>query len=172
MDYINSRIGALVMISCAAILGSGAALTSASAQGLANFDSSRPVDYAADRIELQDREKRAILSGNVTITQGDLKLLAARTVVAYTNTGGIKIQRIDASGGVTAQRGNESARGDVAVYDFNRRIITMVGHVALRRGTDTLNGQRLTIDLASGLSSVDGGGGGRVSGSFSVPKSN
>ena len=58
-----------------------------------------------------------------------------------------KIQRIDATGGVTVTRGNETARGDVAVYDFNRRIITMAGNVALRRGGDTLNGGRLTIDL-------------------------
>ena len=50
------------------------------------------------------------------------------------------------------------------------------GGVALRRGTDTLNGGRLTMDLNSGISSVDGRGGtapggtsGRVSGSFSVP---
>jgi lipopolysaccharide export system protein LptA len=81
-------------------------------------------------------------------------------------------------------RGGETARGDVAVYDFNRRVITMAGNVALRRGSDTLNGGRLVIDLASGISSVDGraGGGssalgngasgGRVSGTFSVPKSN
>ena len=48
--------------------------------------------------------------------------------------------------------------------------------VALRRGADTLNGGRLTIDLTSGVSSVDGGGGrsngGRVTGTFSVPTKN
>ena len=55
---------------------------------------------------------------------------------------------------------------------------------SLRRGTDTLNGGRLVMDLNTGISSVDGraggsssavGGttssGGRVSGTFSVPKS-
>lgn len=73
-------------------------------------------------------------------------------------------------------RGGESARGDVAVYDFNRNIITMTGNVALRRNGDTLNGGRLVIDLDSGLSSVDGrsGGssGGRVSGTFNVKRRN
>jgi lipopolysaccharide export system protein LptA len=86
---------------------------------------------------------------------------------------------------VVTQR-DETARGDVAVYDVNRRLITMVGNVALRRGTDTLNGGRLVIDLDSGLSSVDGrsggssvpgvngsgNGGGRISGTFKVPKRN
>ena len=57
---------------------------------------------------------------------------------------------------MTVVRGNETAHGDVAVYDFNRRVITMAGNVGLRRGGDTLNGGRLVIDLVCGVSSVDG----------------
>ncbi|MDE2434812.1 MAG: OstA family protein [Sphingomonadales bacterium] len=156
------------------------------AQAIAGHNSDAPVSYAADRIELQDKQNRVVLSGNVAINQAGLNLHAARTTVAYTDAGNLKIQRIDATGGVEVTRGNESARGDVAIYDFNRRIITMAGNVALRRGTDTLNGGRLVIDLATGLSSVDGsprGGspavgttpgsstsGDRVTGTFSVPK--
>jgi len=148
------------------------------AQAFAGHDSNAPVNYAADRIELQDRQKRVVLSGNVDITQGDLRLRAARTTVAYTDTDSLRIQRMDATGGVQVTRGNESARGDVAVYDFNKRIITMVGNVRLTRANgDNLNGGRLVIDLKSGVSSVDGSGrsagsGGRVSGSFAVPKGN
>ncbi|WP_066558291.1 LptA/OstA family protein [Croceicoccus bisphenolivorans] len=154
-----------------------------SAQTIAGFNSNQPVDYAANRIELQDREKRVVLSGNVDIRQGDLHLTAGRTIVNYTDAGTLKIQRITATGGVQVNRGNETARGNVGVYDFNRRIITLVGDVRLRRGGDTLNGGRLVIDLNSGVSSVDGrasgssssigettSSGGRVSGSFSVPE--
>lgn len=146
----------------------------AGAQGIAGFNSNQPVNYAADRIELQDRQNRVVLSGDVVITQGDLRLTAGRTTVSYTNEGSLRIQRIDATGGVTVNRGNESARGAAGVYDFNRRVIVLSGGVALRRGSDTLNGGRLTMDLNSGLSSVDGTGatsaeGGRVTGSFSVP---
>ena len=149
----------------------------AEAQAIAGFNSNQPVNYAADRIELQDRQNRVVLSGDVVITQGDLRLTAGRTTVSYTDAGSLKIQRIDATGGVTVNRGSESARGNAGVYDFNRRVIILSGGVALRRGADTLNGGRLTIDLNSGLSSVDGGGGapgatgtrGRVTGTFSVP---
>lgn len=146
----------------------------ASAQAIAGFNSNQPVQYAADRIELQDRQNRVVLSGDVVITQGDLRLTAARTTVAYSDTGSLRIQRIDATGGVTVTRGNETARGAAGIYDFGRRVIVLSGGVALRRGTDTLNGGRLTIDLNTGLSSVDGGGatgsrGGRVTGTFSVP---
>ena len=52
-------------------------------------------------------------------------------------------------------------------------MIVLSGGVALRRGSDTLNGARLTIDLNSGRSTVEGGRGGtqggRVTGTFSVP---
>ena len=97
--------------------------------------------------------------------------------------GSLKIQRIVATGGVTVDARQRARAGDVAVYDFNRRVITMAGNVRLNRGGDTLNGGRLVIDLKSGVSSVDGrangsssvtgavsgSGSGRVSGSFSVP---
>jgi lipopolysaccharide export system protein LptA len=147
--------------------------------GLSGHNSDAPVNYAADHIQLLDKENRVLLSGNVDITQDDLRVRAARSTVAYTNDGGMKIQRLDATGGVEVSRGDQTARGDVATYDFNRRIITMVGNVVLHRSSDTLNGARLVIDLTTGLSTVDGRGmgaggrtgGGRVSGSFSVPHS-
>jgi lipopolysaccharide export system protein LptA len=136
------------------------------AQAIAGHNSNAPVDYAADRIELQDRQNRVVLSGNVDIKQADLRLRAARTVVDFTNAGSLQIQRITANGGVTVARSAEVATGDVAIYDFNRRIITMVGNASLKRGGDTLRGNRFVVDLNSGVSAAEG----RVSGTFSVPK--
>lgn len=170
-----------IRIALGAMLAGGTALVGAqqlAAQVFGGHNSNAPVNYAADRIELQDKQKRVVLSGNVDITQGDLRLRAARTTVAYTDAGSLKIQRLDATGGVLVTRGNESANGDVAIYDFNKRIITMVGNVRLKRANgDNLNGARMVIDLNSGVSSVNGGAGsggrgGRVSGSFAVPKNN
>jgi lipopolysaccharide export system protein LptA len=150
------------------------------AQGLGSHDTRAPVTFAADRIQVQDREDRIILSGGVDISQAGLNLRAGRTLINYTDAGELEIQRITATGGVTVSRGNETARGEVAIYDFNRRIITLTGDVRLRRGGDSLNGQRLTIDLESGLSSIDGRiggeagtaspGSGRVTGTFTVPQ--
>src|SRR5690606_19415921 len=70
------------------------------AQVLGGHNSNAPVNYAADRIELQDRQNRVVLSGNVDINQGDLRVQAARTNVAFTDDGELRIQRIDATGGV------------------------------------------------------------------------
>src|SRR5687768_18178322 len=103
----------------------------AEAQAIAGFNSNQPVDYAADRIELQDRQNRVVLSGDVVITQGDLRLTAGRTTVAYSDAGALRIQRIDATGGVIVSRGGETARGSAGVYDFNRRVIILSGGVAL-----------------------------------------
>jgi len=155
------------------------------AQAIAAHNSNAPVSTAADRMELQDQQNRVVLSGNVDVTQADLRLQAARMQINYTDAGTLKIQRITATGGVQVTRGKEAASGNVAVYDFNRRIITMAGNVRLRRGNDTLSGGRLVIDLRSGVSSIDGSAtgsssvitqagsnrsSGRVTGSFSVPQ--
>nr|WP_137677184.1 LptA/OstA family protein [Parerythrobacter lutipelagi] len=156
----------------------------AGAQAIAGHNSRAPVNFDAGRIELQDRQNRVALSGNVTLTQAGLTVKSNRMLINYTDSGSLQIQRMTATGGVQVSRGNEAASGDVAVYDFNRRIITMAGNVRLRRGSDNLSGGRLVIDLASGVSSVDGrasgsssvtgevgsNSGGRVTGTFTVPQ--
>ncbi len=148
------------------------------AQALGGFNTNQPVSFEADRIELQDRQNRVVLSGGVQIRQGDMQLTAERTTIAYDDSGALTIQRVDATGGVVVTRGNERASGAAGIYDFNRKVIILTGGVALRRGNDSLNGGRLVIDLNTGLSSVDGGGAGvagqtrsgRVSGTFAVPQ--
>jgi lipopolysaccharide export system protein LptA len=145
---------------------------------LKGHDSNAPVDVAADRIELQDRSDRAVLSGNVNVQQGDLNLKAQRLTVAYTRSGSTQIQRLDASGGVTVRSPSETARGEFAIYDLNRRLITMLGGVVLTRGGSEVRGGRLVIDLNTGRATVDGsavggassGQGGRVTGRFTVPQ--
>ena len=152
------------------------------AQALKNHDTRAPVDVEADRIEVQDRADRAIFSGNVRVRQAGLALDSQRVTVAYAGaaTGGnVQIQRLDASGGVVVRSAGETARGDFAIYDLNRRQITMLGNVVLDQGVNHLRGGRLVYDLDSGRASVDGaaaggpriegGTGGRVTGRFIVP---
>ena len=147
-----------------------------SAQAIGAHNSRAPVNFDADNLDLLDRQNRLILSGSVVIRQADLTLRTARAVVDYTDAGSLDIQRLTATGGVTVNRGGETVSGDVGVYDFNRRIITLSGNVRVARGSDRLRGGRLVIDLNSGVSSVNGSAsgstqssGGRVSGSFNVP---
>ena len=178
-----------------ALAGAGFALTSlvflsagggdaAQAQALANHNSNAPVDFAAGSIEVQDRADRVVLAGNVRVTQAGLTVTAPRMTVAYTRAGGTDVNRLDATGGVTVVKGDERASGNVAIYDLDRRLITMVGNVELRQRGNRLSGGRLVIDLNSGRATVDGRGaargpdgnpvesgtGGRVTGTFTVPE--
>ena len=152
------------------------------ASSLRGHDSDAPVDVGADRIEVQSRADRAVFAGNVVVRQGGLTLNSARLTVAYSSAGGIEIERIDASGGVTMRSASETARGQFATYDLRRRLITVIGGVTLTRGASNINGGRLVIDLDSGRAVMDGGPGGvavpgtetaptgRVTGTFTVPR--
>ena len=145
---------------------------------LAGHDASADVLFDADRMELLDRDDRVFLVGNVVVRQAGLTLRTARLRVAYADTGGLDVKRLDASGGVTLTSAGETARGDYAVYDLDDGLITVVGDVRLQQGGNELVGQRLTIDLDSGRAVIDGGppgvdqSGGRVSGRFTVPERN
>lgn len=166
-----------IAIAVPALIAAGSAFAQEGVSALKGHDSRAPIDLSADRAEAQDRADRAIFSGNVVVKQGELTLRTARLTVAYASQNGIDINRIDASGGVTVVSPSETARGDFAVYDLDQGLITMVGNVRLERGGSFLSGGRLTIDLDSGRAVMDGGlrgvnqgGGGRVTGRFTVPK--
>lgn len=161
-----------------------AAVPASSQSALSGMNTNAPVDVAADRIEVQDRADRAIFSGNVQVRQGNLSLDAARITVAYTGsvTGGVEVQRLDASGGVVVRSPSETARGQFGVYDLNRRLITLVGGVELNQNGNVIRGGRLVIDLNSGRAVIDGRSqgadgivtegtpSGRVTGRFTVPQ--
>ena len=175
--------GASFALTSLAVLSAGTA-DRAEAQALANHNSNAPVDFAAGSIEVQDRADRVVLAGNVRVTQAGLTVTAPRMTVAYTRSGGTDVNRLDATGGVTVVKGDETAKGNVAIYDLDRRLITMVGNVELRQRGNNLRGGRLVIDLYSGRATVDGRGasrgpdgnavqggtGGRVTGTFTVPE--
>jgi lipopolysaccharide export system protein LptA len=162
----------LALVTAAAALAQSNAPVSA----LKGHNSNAPIDVQSDRIEVQDRADRAIFVGNVHVRQDELTLDTTRLTVAYTSTGSVQINRLDASGGVTVRSPSETARGSFGIYDLDRKLITLVGNVVLQREGSQINGQRLTIDLDSGRAVIDGGpagvgqSGGRVTGHFTVPQ--
>ena len=169
-----------VAVIVSALAGGAPAIGQDATSALRGHNTNAPVDVAADRIEVQDRADRAIFSGNVVVRQADLSLNAERLTVAYSDTGGVQIERLDASGGVTVRSPSETARGQYAIYDLNQRLITLLGGVVLTRGESQVRGGRLVLDLDSGRAVMDGGArtpagtssgtGGRVTGTFTVPQ--
>jgi len=163
----------------------------ATAGAQTRHDTNAPIDFGANQIQLQDKANRAVLTGNVAVRQAEMALDAQRMTVAYTGQvvdGNPQVSRLDAAGNVVVKRPNQIAKSQFAVYDLNRRVITMVGAVSLQQGgSNTVNGGRLTINLDTGRAVIDGstaaaatgtvpGGNvtstpsGRVTGTFSVPK--
>ena len=135
-----------LLVSLFAALAGVAALAHAQQpiSALKGHNSNAPVDVTADRIEVQDRADRAIFVGNVHVRQADLTLDTSRLTVAYSSTGGIQIERLDASGGVVVRSPSETARGNFGVYDLDRRLITLVGDV-----------QRLCVARLAGVPVAD-----------------
>ena len=169
-------------------------LSAAGASAQQRHDSAAPIDFGADHIELQDKANRAVLSGNVSVKQAEMTLAAQRMIVAYTGQvvdGSPQVSRLDAAGDVIVRRPGQTGHSQFAIYDLNRRVITMLRAVSLTQGSNTVNGGRLTMNLDTGYravidgASVAGGGnvggttggavqsgGGRVTGTFSVPQRN
>lgn len=170
---------AIGIIFASSVLAAGAASLAQAQQpisALKGHDSDAPVDVTADRIEVQDRDDRAIFAGNVRVKQAALTLDTARLTIAYTGGGGVKIRRLDAAGGVIVRSPSETGKGEFGIYDLDRKLITIIGNVELTRGQNRVFGQRLVIDLNTGRAVIDGGppgvnqSGGRVTGHFTVPQ--
>jgi len=160
-----------------------------SAPAQTRHDSNAPIDISANAIELQDKQQRAVFTGGAVFRQATMTLTADRVVIAYSGQitdGAPQATRIDATGNVVLTRPDQTAKSRFAVYDINRRVVTMIGGVQLTQGANTLNGGRLSIDLDTGRATIDGSGvgatrapdgtvqqsGGRVTGRFSVPRRN
>jgi lipopolysaccharide export system protein LptA len=183
-----------IILATAVLAGVGASAVAQVQQqqgvsALKGHNSNAPVDVTADRIEVQDRADRALFVGNVHATQAELVLDTDRLTVAYSNkpgasgatssaAGGVQIHRLDAAGGVVVHSPSETAKGDLGIYDLDRKLITIIGNVRLTQKDNLVTGQRLVINLDTGRAVVDGGppgvnsSGGRVTGHFTVPQKN
>ena len=58
---------------------------------------------------------------------------------------------------------DQNATGDSATFNMRENTVTLVGNVVVTRGNDILRGNRLVVDLTTGVSRMDGG---RVEGLF------
>ena len=143
---------------------------------LKDHDTYQPIDISAERLEMQQRQGRAIFTGAVQVLQGKLTLRSSTITVFYDQSdteGDPSISRLDAQGQFQLLSDSETLTGDWGIYDVDRQLITVGGAVVFKQGTSELTGSRLEFDLVSGLAKLDGEDtateDGRVRGSFSVP---
>jgi lipopolysaccharide export system protein LptA len=152
----------------------------------------QPVKIQADSLVVRDKDKMATFSGNVHVTQGETEMRSKLLVVYYEegakDTGkdaskpaapppGLKaaqpgpggqqqIRRIEATGQVLVTDKDQNAAGDSGVFDMPTNTVTLTGNpVVITRGKDVMRGQRLVVDLTTGVSKLESGGG-QVEGLF------
>jgi len=131
--------------------------------GLGSHDTSQPIEIVADRLTVEQAQSRAVFSGSVQATQGEMLLGADRLVVFYAlddeGTGegggaGQAIRRIEAEGNVSIASAAESAVGERGFYDVVGGRIELVGAVVLTRDANVIRGDKLEIDLEAQVATM------------------
>ncbi|WGH80351.1 lipopolysaccharide transport periplasmic protein LptA [Jannaschia sp. GRR-S6-38] len=139
------------------LAGPAMAQTATVGFGGGGHDASAPVEVASDTLEVDQSNGRAVLTGNVVIVQGELRLAANQVVVDYaTANGDRRIERLNASGDVLIVAGADAAEGQEAVYTLGSSDIVLTGDVVVTQQGNTLAGDRLLVNLDSGAGTVTG----------------
>jgi lipopolysaccharide export system protein LptA len=155
-----------------------------------------PIKIDADRLDVFDRENKAVFAGNVVAVQGDSTIRCSTMTVTYKrgkdtsgkdtpgkdgkgtgkdegaeaaaprNPAENGIQKVDCAGPVTVVQKDQVATGDHAVFDQDAKRIVLTGNVVLSQCQNVTRGQRLVYDMNTGRANMDPVAGGRVSALF------
>ena len=136
-------------------------------------DAAREIRIESDIMEVEQKGKRAIFTGNVDARRGTVRLRTKRLVANYRevksgNNARTEITKLDARGGVVVTSKDQKATGNWAIMDVPSGKVTMGGSVILTQGKTVIRGEKLELDLNSGRSRLIGSAasGGRVKGVF------
>ncbi len=129
---------------------------------------SGPIQIEADRLDFLDREAKAIYLGNVDALQGDARIRAEKLTIFFEQNenaaasengnaiGGSvgEVKSLLAEGTVYYMTPAEKARGDRGEYDYDSNTITLTGNVTVTRGENVIAGDKLVINVDTGVSTV------------------
>jgi lipopolysaccharide export system protein LptA len=153
----------------------------------------QPIQIEAATLEMRDKKKEATFSGNVKVIQGDTTMTSKTLVVFYESAdapaaapaagskapaksaplqsatpgpgGTSSIKRLEAKGSVVVTQKDQIVTGETAVFDTRANLVTMLGGVVLTQGKNVLRGDRLMVDMTTGVSRVESDSG-KVQGLF------
>ena len=118
-------------------------------------DTSLPVTLDADTLAINNADGTALFTGNVVVSQGEMRLTAGEVRVEYTPDGG-GIKTLHATGGVTLINTGDAAEAKEAVYTIDTGNVVMTGDVLLTQGANAISGQKLVINLKGGTGVMEG----------------
>jgi lipopolysaccharide export system protein LptA len=153
----------------------------------------QPIQIEAATLEMRDKKKEATFAGNVKVVQGDTTMTSKTLVVFYESSaapaatpapnskatksappmqsatpgpgGASSIKRLEARGNVVVTQKDQVVTGETAVFDTKTNLVTMLGGVVLTQGKNVLRGDRLMVDMTTGVSRVESDSG-KVQGLF------
>ena len=120
-----------------------------------NQDTTQPVQVTADQLAVNNADGTAVFTGNVVVTQGEMKLAAGEVKVSY-GAEQSQIESLIASGGVTVTNLGDAAEAKEAVYTIDSGVIVLSGDVLLTQAGSAMAGQKLTINLKDGTGVMEG----------------
>ncbi|WP_421725213.1 LptA/OstA family protein [Bauldia sp.] len=128
------------------------------------------IEVDAETLEIFDEETQrvSIFAGGVTVRRGNTTMKAA-TIKLYTDKDSEDsnaFTRMEATGTVYVNSGNQTVTGGSAVVDNDAQTITLAGNVVLSQGKNVIVGERLVIDMATGRARVEQTPGKRIQGVF------
>jgi lipopolysaccharide export system protein LptA len=143
----------------------------------------QPIQIEAASLEMRDKKKEATFAGNVKVVQGDTTMTSKTLVVFYESGGGqaatpppqpakggksapmqsatpgpggsSSIKRLEARGNVVVTQKDQVVTGETAIFDTKSNLITMLGGVVLTQCKNVLRGDRLMVDMTTGVSRVE-----------------
>ena len=149
-----------------------------------------PIKIDADRLDVFDRESKAVFAGNVVAVQGESTIRCSKMTVTYqrrepgqkgadapapvtpaaatpgATPGESAIRQVECAGPVTVVAKDQVATGDHAVFDRVANRVVLTGNVVLSQCQNVTRGRRLVYDMNSGRANMDPTAGGRVSAMF------
>ncbi|OPY72019.1 MAG: Outer membrane protein assembly factor BamD precursor [Syntrophorhabdus sp. PtaU1.Bin058] len=112
-------------------------------KGLSFFDEKKPIDIVSDSMEGFDKEKYVIFKGSVIAKQEDL-FIFADVIEAYMSEDTNEIEKAYAKGNVKIVKQDRTATSEEAIFDNNKREITLKKNVVVISGQDRLTGELVT----------------------------
>jgi len=112
-------------------------------KGLSFFDEKKPIDIVSDSMEGFDKEKYVIFKGSVIAKQEDL-FIFADVIEAYMSEDTNEIEKAYAKGNVKIVKQDRTATSNEAIFDNNKREITLKKNVVVISGQDRLTGELVT----------------------------
>jgi lipopolysaccharide export system protein LptA len=184
LNLLTLGTGAILLASGLAIAARAQSSMQGVPNAMQGFTQNRdqPIQIEAARLEVRDKKQQATFMGNVKVVQGDTTMTSKTLDVFYENkdqgttpapaskaaaknapmqsatpgpTGSSSIKRLEAKGNVVVTQKDQVVTGETAIFDTKANQMTMTGGVVLTQCQNVLKGDRLTVDMTTGVSRVD-----------------